>query len=184
MPPTPAFSVVCLSFCPTLKKKCAPAMDSDIYMETPLLGYEIRRMTLREDGIVIAPRKEHPFVSPSDKTQYFCNICKRYSPDFYPSSIKTKDRRCRPCQALAQRNRSQGLAKIDRLLKKLKYNLIYNKQNSLARACRREHVVQILKHNGITTEDQLQLVKTISPNFDPVSKKWRYNVVYSDLLRR
>jgi len=140
-------------------------------------------LTVREVDITIAPRKDHPFISLSDPTQYFCNICKRYSPDFYPSSIKNKDRRCRPCQARAQRNRGEGLAKIDRLLKKLKYNLIYNKQNRLARACRREHILQILKHNGITTEDQLELVKTISPNFDPLGKKWRYTVVYCDKRR-
>jgi len=38
----------------------------------------------------------------------------------------------------------------------------------MARGCTLQHILTILKLEGIDFQDQLELVKTISPNFDPI----------------
>jgi len=63
-------------------------------------------------------------------------------------------------------------------LKKLKYNFIYHRRPDLARGCTLQHILTILKLEGIEFQDQLELVKTISPNFDPIKNEWQFKVVF------
>eukprot|EP00514_Thraustochytrium_sp_LLF1b_P001014 CAMPEP_0184525424 /NCGR_PEP_ID=MMETSP0198_2-20121128/10089_1 /TAXON_ID=1112570 /ORGANISM="Thraustochytrium sp., Strain LLF1b" /LENGTH=183 /DNA_ID=CAMNT_0026916879 /DNA_START=202 /DNA_END=754 /DNA_ORIENTATION=- len=149
-----------------------------VVAEMEVKAHRVAACACKDDGVVIAPLEVLPFACPTNPSLHYCRLCQRYTDDFYPYLIKTKDRRCKSCLARARREHGKGLATLDKLRNKLKYNLVYHKQNRLARACRREHVAEILQQNGITTEAQLRLVKTISPNFDPVGSKWRYNVVY------
>ena len=64
------------------------------------------------------------------------------------------------------------------MLKKLKYNFIYHKRPDLARGCTHQNILIILKLEGIEFQDQLKLVKTISPNFDPIKNEWQFKVVF------
>ena len=136
------------------------------------------KMTGSDSDTNIEPYHEPPFESPTTKGCYYCKICSTYTNDFYPSAVQTADRRCRPCQQQKQRTYRQSLSLIDKLVKKLKYNLIYNKQSKMARACTRTHVIKILSSQGVADPEQLNFVKTISPNFDPISNQWRYKVVF------
>jgi hypothetical protein len=128
---------------------------------------------------LIEPKKEYPFVHEKDPASYYCNICQKYSPDFHPSAIKSNDRRCRPCKTRVQNERNRAMKGIDRLLAKLRINLRYHKANGIAKAVNRDHVVDILKNSGVDTCGTLDFVKTISPNYDPLQKMWRYNVVFN-----
>ena len=68
--------------------------------------------------------------------------------------------------------------KIERLVKKLKYNFIYQRRPDFAKGVTSQHVMQILNSQGIEFEDQLDLVKTIVPNFDPIANQWTFKVVF------
>jgi len=128
--------------------------------------------------VEIAPVQEPSFVSPCDEFSFYCNSCKSYSRDFYNSAVKTGYRRCRPCHQATTKARLSQQTTFDELVKKLKSNFTYKRQTRIAKAVKEEHVRAILKNQGIEFEDQLNFVKTISPNYDPMSEKWTYTVVF------
>ena len=119
---------------------------------------------------------EHPFVSPSDQSSYYCNGCERYSRDFYNSAVKTGYRRCRACHQKILKARQAQQTNLDCLVIKLKSNFKYQGRRDLAKAVTTEHVNAILSNHGI--KDQVNVVKTISSNFDPVARAWLFTVVF------
>jgi len=134
-----------------------------------------QNVTMQEIRITPAVR---PFIHPSGNATYYCNQCESYSNDFYRSAIKSEYRRCRRCHRRKVEERASQRTKLEKLVKKLKYNFIYQQRRDLAKGVRTQHVLQVLKAHGIVYESQLDLVKTIVPNYDLVNKSWRLKVVY------
>ena len=128
--------------------------------------------------VQITPVHEPLFVNPEDSFSYYCNSCKGYSRNFYNSAVRTEYRRCRDCHQRTMKARKSQQTKIDKLVKKLKYNFKYQRRPDVAKAVTADHVRSILKNHVIEFEDQLDLVKTISPNYDPVGNTWRFTVVF------
>lgn len=126
--------------------------------------------------VKINPVDEIPFATSGG---WWCNACRRRSKDFYHSAVRTGYRRCRKCHRAVMDKKQAQRTKVDALVRKLKYNLKYQRRPKLAKGVSRGHVLQILKHNGIEYDDQLDSVKTISPSFDPSANQWDFNVVFN-----
>ena len=119
-----------------------------------------------------------PFKHPNGESSYYCNQCEGYSIDFYESAIKTGYRRCRRCHNKTIQKRESQKTKLDKLVKKLKYNFVYKQRRDLAKDVSNQHVLQALKTHDIVYEAQLDQVKTIVPIYDPVNKRWLLKLVY------
>jgi hypothetical protein len=126
--------------------------------------------------IVAFPRK--PFTSPEDNLSYYCKVCSQYTSDFAEAAIRTEYRRCRACQKALHDSRKAALTNVGVLKRKLNYNFLYHKRPQLAKALTEKHILQILKASGLTFEDEIDLVKTISPNFDPLLNQWTFQCVF------
>jgi hypothetical protein len=126
--------------------------------------------------IVAVPRK--PFANPEDNLSYYCNVCSLYTSDFAKAAIRTEYRRCRGCQKELHDARKAQLTKVGLLKRKLYYNFLYHKRPQMAKALTVKHVLKILTINGLTSINELDLVKTISPNFDPLLKRWTFRCVF------
>jgi hypothetical protein len=133
---------------------------------------------MNSTAVEIHPVQQHSFVNPVDDASYYCNSCEQYSKAFYHSAIKTKYRRCVPCHRSTLRELNDQRDDVDRLVAKLKNNLIYHRRGDMARAVSRDHVIDIIKQEGLLYAIQLQLIKTISPNYDLIKQRWTFKVVF------
>lgn len=123
----------------------------------------------------ITPVTEIPFKGPDG---YYCNSCSSYSQDFYHSAIRTGYRRCRGCHRAQLKLQQSQKTKVEKLAKKLQYNFKYQRRPEFAKGVTTQHVMHILKNQGIEYEDQLDLVKTITPCHDPITQQWNFKVVF------
>lgn len=121
-----------------------------------------------------------PFARGDDA--FYCNLCRSYTPNFAPSSIKNRDRRCRTCLAKKRFERMQQIGHVQRLKTKLYHNLIYKGKPSLAKALTVGKIDDLLTSYGISRDDYA-LVKTIKITFDPVNRKWIPLPVFYELSR-
>lgn len=126
----------------------------------------------------IKPEKRMPFVN--DDGTFYCNICKTYTPNFAPSYVKRRDRRCRMCLAKQRFERVLHLSHLQRLRNKLYHNLLYQGKKDYARCVTVDTVSQLLQKYNIK-EDDYALVKTFCVVFDPVSEMLRAYPVYYNL---
>ena len=124
---------------------------------------------------------KRPFVGADGET-YWCNACLKYSPDFTPSSVKSRDRRCRSCLSNKRFERMQSIGHLQRLKLKLCQNLIYQKRKPHARAVTCETVMKILSAYDVK-ENDWSLVKTIKVCLDPIHKTWIAQPVFYNLSR-
>jgi hypothetical protein len=114
---------------------------------------------------IVPAESKKPFEGP-DNTHY-CNICNTYNNDFAPSSVKGRDRRCRPCLALKRKEKTNLVQHPNRIKIKLKQHLIYLQLKDYARTVTEETVIQILNAYGIEEGDWGK-VKAIKASIDPV----------------
>ena len=129
----------------------------------------------------VDPVERQPFKNTNG--EYYCNICKQYSNNFYASAIETEYRRCRAChrKSIETYKKTKVLDRIDLLTRNLKQNLYFQKANSIARAVKRKHVVQLLGQYGVNnTQEDLAKIKTIRPNYDPVVRRWKFMVIFKN----
>ena len=132
------------------------------------------------EAVHIEPIEEIPFASPEG---WWCNTCRRRSKDFYNSAVRTGYKRCRQCHKTGLKRRNAQKTKLDWLTRKLQYNFKYQRRPELAKAVTSKHVLQILMNQGIEYDDQLEMVKTISPSFDPLLQNWDFRVVFKTPAR-
>lgn len=116
-----------------------------------------------------------PFKNPNGSDSYYCKFCHSYSANFYKSAIREHYSRCRACHKKTLDKKKSELSPTDRLVKKLKHNLIQKNQHQLARSLKPEHIAKILKNEGIF-DDQVDKVKTITCSHDPTHDIWKFNV--------
>jgi len=76
----------------------------------------------------------------------------------------------------------QQIGHLQRLKLKLSQNLIYQKKDNYARSITVETVEKILQEFRINDED-IALVKTIKPVFDPIHENWGVIPVFYNLKR-
>jgi hypothetical protein len=120
-----------------------------------------------------------PFTNPEDQRQHYCNaFCKAYADDFSEAAIRAEYRRCRTCQKRMNETRKRQLTKVGALKKKLYHAFIYHKRPDMSKALTDAHVIKILQARGVNHENHLDLVKTIRPNFDPISSRWTFTTVF------
>mmetsp|Transcript_3286 Transcript_3286/g.6112 ORF Transcript_3286/g.6112 Transcript_3286/m.6112 type:complete len:141 (+) Transcript_3286:567-989(+) len=121
-----------------------------------------------------------PFVGNNDT--FYCNLCKTYTPDFSPANVKRLDRRCRQCLSAKRFKRMQQLGHLQRLKLKLYQNLMYQNKKRYARSVTIQSVATILLHFGIR-DDEVALVKTLKPTYDPVKNTMLAIPVFYNVAR-
>jgi hypothetical protein len=131
------------------------------------------------DVVEIVPHRHIPFTNPCNEGSYYCNaFCKSYTSDFSEAAVRSEYRRCKACQRRMNETRKRQLTKIGRLKRRLYYAFIYHNRPDMSKSLTDAHVIRILQARGVNYEHQIDLVKTIRPNFDPISNRWTFTTVF------
>ena len=102
---------------------------------------------------------DDPFDEPPYQVddKFYCNACKAYSKEFYPSAIARRMRECRPCKNKKRKSRVQShLSKLrSRLFKAFNWRgfkghkIVFKNKSSL---------VELIRERGLSVKDVAAII--------------------------